>query len=238
MWAWQGRADGVRIGVSDRHGGVSTGVYASLNLGLHVGDDESAVLENRRRLAASWDVSPAAVVVMDQCHGAEVATVSAAGDPPPVVDGLVTTTPGLMLVAMVADCVPVMLADPARGVVAVAHAGRPGMMKGVVAEVISRMRDAGAREVQAWVGPSVCARCYEVPAALRAEAAAITPEAAAVTWTGTAAIDVPGAVVSQLARHTDHLTWIPGCTRECPDLFSYRRDGRTGRFAGAVMIEP
>ncbi len=112
------------------------------------------------------------------------------------------------------------------------------MMKGIVGEVVSRMKSLGAQELRAWVGPAVCSRCYEVPAELRAAAAQITAEAAAVTWSGTPAIDVPGAVVSQLARHTSEVTWIPGCTRESPDLFSYRRDGRTGRFAGAVMIEP
>ncbi len=237
MWAWQQRANGIRCGVTDRVGGVSVGDFGSLNLGLHVGDDAGAVLENRRRVAASWDVPPQRLALMDQCHGAEVAIADGRATQAPAVDGLVSTTPGVMLVAMVADCVPVMLADPAARVVGVAHAGRPGMMKGVVTEVISLMRSEGAREIHAWVGPSVCGRCYEVPAELRDEAAAVTPEAATVTWAGTPAIDVPAAVVAQLAGAVSELTWLPGCTRERADLFSHRRDGRTGRFAGVVMIE-
>ena len=90
------------------------------------------------------------------------------------------------------------------------------------------------------MGPSVCPRCYEVPEHLRDEAAALTPAAAAVSWTGTPAIDVASGVVQQLADSDLEvsLRWLPGCTRERDDLYSYRRDGTTGRLAGVVRLLP
>lgn len=111
------------------------------------------------------------------------------------------------------------------------------MVNGVVPQTLSIMRELGAADIRAWVGPAVCARCYEVPEALRDDAAAVVAEAASRSWAGTPAIDVPAAVVSQLAREDVHVTWTAGCTRESPDLFSYRRDGVTGRFAGLIALE-
>jgi copper oxidase (laccase) domain-containing protein len=83
----------------------------------------------------------------------------------------------------------------------------------------------------------VCGRCYEVPAQLRAEAAAVAPESATVSWTGTPAIDVAAGVVAQLSAAEVRVTWLPGCAREDRNLYSYRRDGRTGRFAGVVVLD-
>ena len=105
---------------------------------------------------------------------------------------------------------------------------------------LQTLGELGARRLEAVVGPSVCPRCYEVPAQLRDEAAALTPAAAAVSWTGTPAIDVASAVVQQLADSDLEvsLRWLPGCTRERDDLYSYRRDGTTGRFAGVVRLLP
>ena len=98
------------------------------------------------------------------------------------------------------------------------------------------MQDLGAMRISAVVGPSVCGRCYEVPFAMREEAAAVSPESRAVSWTGTPSIDVAAGVVAQLRAAGVHdVTWVKGCAREEPSLYSYRRDGTTGRFAGVIV---
>jgi YfiH family protein len=149
---------------------------------------------------------------------------------------MVTTQRGLGLAVLVADCTPVLLADPEAGVIGAVHAGRPGMTAGIIDRAVSAMRQEGAQRLVAAVGPSVCGRCYEVPEDMRAAAAAVTPEAATVSWTGTPAIDVAAAVVAQLRANDVAVHWVPGCTRESEALYSYRRDGRTGRFAGIVRL--
>ncbi len=229
VW-WHEESSGAVRMVTDRSGGVSTGAWAGLNLGLHVDDDPAAVAENRRRLGAEVGRP---LVYMDQCHGAEVAVVDDLPGTAPRCDALVTTADHLALAVLVADCVPVLLAGGG-GVVAAVHAGRPGMVAGVVPAAVAAMRELGAGEIDAVVGPSVCGRCYEVPAAMREAAAAVSPVSATVSWTGTPAIDVAAGVVDQLRREDVEVRWVPGCTRESPQLYSYRRDGTTGRFAGVV----
>jgi polyphenol oxidase len=237
VFYWRSHSGPVQWGFTDREGGVSTGPFGSLNLGGHVGDDPAAVEENRHRVARSVGVPRDHLLFMQQCHGREVVDVdgpwSAAG--PPSADGVVTARAGVALAVLVADCTPVLLADPAAGVVGAVHAGRPGMTAGIVDAAVLRMRDLGARDIHAVVGPSVCARCYEVPEEMRAAAAAIVPESSARSWTGTPAIDVATGVVAQLMANDVAVQWVPGCAREDPTLFSHRRDGRTGRFAGVVV---
>lgn len=226
-----------RFALTHRFGGVSTGAYAELNLGGNVGDDQAAVEENRGRLAAHVGLPVERVLYVDQVHGNAVAV---AGGPWPAqaprADALVTRVPDLALAVLVADCVPVMLGDRHAGVVGVAHAGRPGLVAGVVPAVVGAMRDLGARSIEAWVGPSVCGRCYEVPAAMREDASAAVPEARATTRNGTPAVDVAAGVEAQLRRAGVATTRWPGCTLEEPSLFSYRRDRRTGRFAGLAWL--
>jgi YfiH family protein len=151
----------------------------------------------------------------------------------------VTTSTDLALAVLVADCTPVLMVDRTAGVAAAVHAGRPGMLQGVVGRAIDAMSDLGARSISAVVGPSVCGRCYEVPEAMRAQAAAISPVAAAISWEGTPSIDVAAGVVDQLKARSVAVQWVQGCSRESEGLFSYRRRHRTGRFAGVVrMLEP
>lgn len=236
MFFWRNDVGGLRRAFTDRSGGVSQGTYAGLNLGGHVGDSWAAVRENRIRVASEMAVDVERLVFMDQCHGAEVAVVTGKPEGPLVVDGVVTAEPDLALAVLVADCTPILLSDLHAGVIGAVHAGRPGMTKGIVAQAISAMRDLGATQVSAVVGPSVCGRCYEVPLDMREDAAAVSPESRAVTWTGTPAIDVAAGVVAQLrAAGVDDVTWVPGCAREDETLFSYRRDGTTGRFAGVIV---
>lgn len=243
MWWWQDTVPGERTnilaGFTDNVGGVSRGSFATLNLGGHVGDDPQDVERNRQLLADDLEVQRDHLVLMHQVHGADIDVVDGPrSGPVPPADGVVTGAAGLALVVMVADCTPVLLYDAAAGVVGAVHAGRPGMQARIVDNAVARMRDKGARAIRAIVGPSVCGRCYEVPGQMRDAAAAVSPESAAVTWTGTPAIDVASGVVAQLAQNDVPVTWVPGCTREQDRLFSYRKDKRAGRFAGVVLMRP
>lgn len=234
--------DGVGAAFTGRPGGVSTAPYDSLNLGGAVGDDPAAVTANRRRAAAALGVDPARTVWMRQVHGADVAFVTApadAGDHGPV-DAIVTTVPGLALAVLVADCAPVLLADPAAGVAGAAHSGRPGTAAGVVPALVKAMCERGAdpARIRAAIGPAACGGCYEVPAEMRDEVAAVVPAAHATTAKGTPGLDIRAGIAAQLAASgVDDVRVDPRCTIETPGLFSYRRDGRTGRFAGFVWLE-
>jgi copper oxidase (laccase) domain-containing protein len=138
---------------------------------------------------------------------------------------------------MVADCVPVVLVGAEAGggpVLGVVHAGRPGVASGVVPAAVARMRDLGAEGINAWIGPSVCGRCYEVPSAMRAEVGALVPATWCETSQGTPGLDLPAGVRQQLEADGVPVAYSGGCTLEDDRLFSYRRNPRTGRFAGLV----
>ena len=112
------------------------------------------------------------------------------------------------------------------------------MAAGVVPTTLAAMREAGADRIHAVIGPSVCPRCYEVSAELRAEVAAIEPTAASVSVSGTPALDVAGAVAEQLSRESVIIDQFSRtCTKESEDLFSYRRQSTTGRFAGIIWLQ-
>ena len=242
MLGWDDRHGAARLAFTDRHGGVSAPPYDALNLGGHVGDDPVAVEANRDRVAAAVGVPRERLVFMTQVHGAGVAVVDGgrpAGEPLPEVDALVTAQPGLALAVLVADCAPVLLADPAAGVVAAAHAGRTGMAVGVVHTTLDAMESLGARaeRVVARVGPTVCGYCYEVPDELRASVAAAVPAGFGVTRRATPSVDVPSGVLSQLADRGVDAQWVGPCTLESADHFSFRRNRVTGRSAGVVVVD-
>ncbi|MEU3826585.1 peptidoglycan editing factor PgeF [Streptomyces sp. NPDC029080] len=233
---------GAHFAFTDRWGGVSAAPYEELNLGGAVGDDPDAVRTNRELAAKTLGLDPARVVWMNQVHGSDVAEV----DGPwttrvvPEVDGLVTATRDLALAVLTADCVPVLLADPVAGVVAAAHAGRPGMVQGIVPAAVDAMKSLGAdpARIVARTGPAVCGRCYEVPETMRAEVAAVEPAAYAETSWGTPAVDVSAGVHAQLDRlGVCDRAQSPVCTLESDDHFSYRRDRATGRLAGYVWLD-
>jgi polyphenol oxidase len=176
-----------------------------------------------------------------QVHGDEVLTVEAPAPAPqddaPAADALVTTTRGTGLMIRVADCVPVLLADPEAGVVGAVHAGRAGLVLGIVDRAVERLRDAGATRLVAWVGPHVCGGCYEVPQEMRAEVSALVPAAYAETTWGTPALDIGAGVRAQLAAAGVEVVDVGGCTREDPRLHSHRRDGAAaGRLAALVWM--
>lgn len=233
---------GAHFAFTDRWGGVSAAPYEELNLGGAVGDDPRAVGANRERAAESLGLDPGDVVWMNQVHGTDVAVVDGPwGDGPvPEVDAIVTTRRGLALAVLTADCVPVLLADPVAGIAAAAHAGRPGMVAGVVPAAVAAMTRLGAdpARIVARTGPTVCGRCYEVPEEMRADVAAVEPAAYTETSWGTPAVDVAAGVHAQLARlGVRDRERSPVCTRESPDHFSYRRDRTTGRLAGYVWLD-
>ena len=153
-------ASGCRFVVTDRHGGVSTAPFGTLNLGGHVGDDADAVRRNRGLVAEALGVEADHLIFADQVHGDQVVHVDGPWTGrPPSCDAIVTTRADLALAVLVADCVPVLLAAPDEGVIGVAHAGRAGMAAaGIALRLVDAMRDLGARTILGRVGPSVCAR--------------------------------------------------------------------------------
>ncbi|WP_328882244.1 peptidoglycan editing factor PgeF [Streptomyces sp. NBC_00299] len=242
MIAQRDIVSGAHFAFTDRWGGVSAAPYEELNLGGAVGDDTDAVLTNRDLAAKSLGLDPGRVVWMNQVHGTDVAVADGPwrDRPVPDVDAVVTAQRGLALAVLTADCVPVLLADPVAGIVAAAHAGRPGMIAGIVPAALRAMTDLGAEpsRIVARTGPAVCGRCYEVPEAMRAEVAAGEPTAYAETSWGTPAVDVAAGVHAQLARlGVRDREQSPVCTLESEDHFSYRRDRTTGRLAGYVWLD-
>lgn len=228
--------------LTTRAGGASRAPYDSFNLGQGIGDDPEAVAANRRRLARGIGLTPERLAWMRQVHGTTVAVV----DTPrphalPDTDALVTRTPRLALVALTADCVPVLLADPEARVVAIAHAGRVGAAAGVLPATLGAMRDQGAdvERVEVLLGPAICGGCYEVPPAMQAEVEARLPGSASRTRHGTAGLDLRAGLYRQLAdAGVARIGVDPRCTAEDRELYSFRRDGRTGRLAAVTWIDP
>lgn len=237
MYSFRAAEGPVDLAFTDRYGGVSGAPFDALNLALEGDDDPSARAENLRLLVD--DFAPGARVAdLHQVHGAGVLFVAdAQTGPPPDADALVTNQPDLVLLVRAADCVPVLLADPQAGVIGAAHCGRPGLLAGVVPAVVERMRELGATEITAWAGPHVCGACYEVPPEMQAEVAAREPASLATTSWGTPALDIGAGVRAQLERAGTRVVDAGRCTRESPDLYSYRRDGRqAGRLAGVIRL--
>lgn len=210
----------VGVAFTTRVGGVSRGPFESLNLSLAVGDDEEAVTENRRRVAAAAAFPTERAALLKQVHGCDVieAPAGASG----VLgsgDGLVTSESGVVLGVLTADCVPVLLAGP-KGVGA-AHAGWRGLVAGVVERTVERM---GGAE-RAWIGPSIRACCYEVgPEVIEAFRRRTLPVS------GEGNVDPP-VVAAEILRRlgVPHVEMVPSCTSSDASFFSHRRDGVTGR---------
>lgn len=230
---------GVDWAVTDRFDGVSTGSHSTFNLGAGVRDRPEAVARNREILAAQFGLESSSLRFMRQVHGCHVEVVDAdrpAGQAEDACDAVITNRSDIALAVLVADCTPVLLLDRQAGWVGAVHAGRAGMTDAVVVRTVHRLRERGAGNLEAVVGPSICGRCYEVPGSMRDDATHAYRAAYAVSWSGTPAIDVAGAVVEQLASEHVAVRWLAGCTRESTDLYSHRGDPHAGRFAAVVRL--
>ncbi|QGZ94174.1 peptidoglycan editing factor PgeF [Terricaulis silvestris] len=154
---------GVRHGFFGREGGVSRGIYASLNAGTGSDDDVVAVADNRALIAQAMGVEPTHLIGVHQVHSPNAAFVDApwTGERPQA-DALVTTVRGLAISVLTADCTPVLLADADTGVIGAAHAGWKGALGGVLESAVALMREHGATRIAAAIGPCIHQRSYEV----------------------------------------------------------------------------
>ena len=226
-------------------GGVSEPPYDCFNLATHVGDDAAAVAANRAELGdALRGLGVRRMIWMSQVHGSQVAVVDSGDYPSDAAtivvqdtDGLVTAERGVGLVVLVADCVPIVLRDEAAGVVGVVHAGRRGAMAAIATRAVESMAAVGARDISAHLGPSICGACYEVPEEMRDEVDAAVPGSACTTRAGKPGLDLATGVTHQLELLGASVTRDPRCTMESEQLFSYRRDGATGRFAAVAWLD-
>ncbi|WP_323961489.1 polyphenol oxidase family protein [Arthrobacter sp. JZ12] len=235
MFFWTSTvAPGVRVAFTDRTAG---------NLATRVGDHPEAVALHRRTLETALGVAPGSLRFMKQIHST---TVADAGDGTPEADALVSSDGSLPLAVMVADCVPVILVGQkgnGEPVTAAVHAGRLGVQGNIVARTVTRMREAGAVSLSAWVGPSICGRCYEVPADMREQVVREVPAAYGTTSWGAPSLDLPAGVRSQLEDAGVEVGSIAEgndlCSLENERLFSHRAvpQGRPeGRMAGLVWF--
>ena len=241
--------------VTTRAGGVSVGPYESLNLALHVGDEETAVLENRHRAVGALDAGIDDLVVASQVHGTHVAVVGADErgrgsrsllDAIAKTDALVTTEPGLVLAVLVADCAPIVLFDPDARVLGCTHAGWRGALGGVIEAAIGSMSALGAEpdRLLAGIGPAISGERYEVGADVATAAANHLGEANAFVRPGRPEhwwFDLQGAVHAILLRAgvRDQRIAIASIDTGPPGpFFSARAEGSCGRFALLARIRP
>jgi polyphenol oxidase len=230
--------DGVQHCFFTRRGGVSAGLYSSLNCGYGSGDAPENVRENRRRAAASFALGEADLLTVHQIHSTEVLTVGAdrwASPGAPKADALVTDRPGIMLGVMAADCAPVLLADAEAGVIGAAHAGWKGALGGVVQAAIEAMERLGARRARtvAAIGPCIGPRSYEVgpefPAPFLAQDEANSAFFRTAARTGHFMFDLPGYLGRRIAAAGVSVTATGHDTLAGKeDFFSYRRNTLDG----------
>jgi YfiH family protein len=172
---------------------------------------------------------------MNQVHGSRIMIVESVTDDEPTADALVTGIPGVTLAVMVADCIPLLLTSPES--VAAVHVGRRGLVNEIAIKTIELMREMGANDISATIGPAICGSCYEVSQEIFNEVVTQFPRAASETSIGTPALDLPQALIAALERAGVSKVSNQGiCTAESSELFSYRRDGLTGRQAGLVSL--
>jgi len=230
--------DGVRHGFFTRQGGVSSGVYASLNCGPGSRDDAANVTENRARVADILGAEPSRLITVFQKHSADAVVT----DKPwkegkiPEADAIVTAKPGLAIGVLTADCAPVLFCDGAAGVIGAAHAGWRGALSGIVEATVEAMRKLGARpeHITAVIGPTISQDAYEVGADFVERFLADEPESAAFFITdegsGEPHFDLPAYVGERLARAgVGSIADLGFCTYcEETRLFSYRRSQHHG----------
>ena len=234
----------VTHGIFTRQGGVSVAPWASLNLSRSTGDSLEAVTENNRRLLNALGLVQGQTVSAWLSHGCQVALVGLqhSGTALQETDAMVSATPGLALSMRFADCVPVLFHDARRGVMAIAHAGWPGIVVGILGATVRAMRDGfGSRPPDVWagIGPAIRAECYQFGPDLAQRVAAACPAGAPILVPrpeGTLYLDLIAAVKSQLdAAGVEKIEDSGICTAcHTDEWFSHRREKKTGRF-GVVL---
>ena len=242
---------GLRHAFFTRAGGVSEGLYASLNGGLGSNDAPERVAENRARMAGQLGVAPERLVSLYQVHSAEVVTVEAPFAERPRADAMVTRVPGLALGIATADCGPILFADPVNGVVGAAHAGWKGALTGVIGATVSAMEGLGAERARivAVLGPTIAQPAYEVGpdfvARFRAEAPGMERFLGAGAREGHAQFDLPGFILARLEEAgIGEAAALHLCTYADPERFySFRRTTHRGepdygRLISAIALLP
>ncbi|GAB3846425.1 polyphenol oxidase family protein [Nesterenkonia populi] len=250
LW-WKGDHDGVRLGFTSAAAG---------NLGAHVGDAAEAE-QNRARLASqllspanpspaeksapdsAWDKSAvqgqregSGFRFLHQVHSTEVLDAGEVRDEVPTADAWVSAGGAAPLGVLVADCLPVLFVGTgaAGPVTAAAHAGREGLLSGVLERTVEALQARGAEEIHAWIGPAACGACYEVPQAMVDEVAAARPALVSTTSWGTPALNLRAEAAAVLRTHGAEVHDVGGCTMEDPQLFSHRRTQQQGAPAGRI----
>jgi polyphenol oxidase len=233
-----GAIDGLRHGFFTRQGGVSGGIYASLNCGPSSRDDTANVAENRARVAEILGVKPDRLLSLSQQHSAEAVTVKKPWDgaKTPEADAMVTSTPGLALGVLTADCAPVLFADGEAGVIGAAHAGWRGALSGIVEATVKAMEKLGAtpERITAVIGPTISQKAYEVGSQYLEQFLAEEPGSGPFFVTDEASgephFDLPGYVGERLARAGVGQIADLGLCTYCEEtrLFSYRRSQHHG----------
>lgn len=239
-----------------RHGGIGVGPYGSLNMALHVGDEPATVLANRKIACAALGINPAHLVAAVQVHGHRVQVVgeehkgSGAMDYStaiPDTDALITSVPGVPLSSYYADCVPILLLDPVKVVVGLAHAGWRGTVQRIAGETVKKMSQvfgSDPGDILAGIGPSIGPCCYEVDLPVQqavSQAFSRWQELLKPTKPGYWLLDLWAAnrrALLDAGIREQHITVARLCTSCRTDLFfSYRTNGQTGRMASLIMIK-
>jgi YfiH family protein len=241
---------GIRHGFFGRRGGVSTGIYASLNAGAGSRDDPASIAENRARIASAMGVAQDHLLSLYQIHSARAVRVDEVWDKRPEADAHVTTTPGIALTALAADCAPVLMADPEARVIGAAHAGWKGALGGVLEAAFAEMIKAGARaeRIVTAIGPCIHAASYEVGPEFRDTFIKGDPTSDRFFTVGAGDrlhFDLPGFCAGRLQRigvSTVEVIPTDTCALEA-EFFSNRRAFRTGeadfgRNCAAIALAP
>ncbi|MFO1185148.1 MAG: peptidoglycan editing factor PgeF [Bauldia sp.] len=244
-------AAGIRHGFFTREGGVSGGIYASLNCGLGSKDSRANVLANRARVAEALCISPSALVTPYQVHGATAIVLSAAPAEGrrPEADALVTSEPGLAIGVGTADCGPILFADRVAGVIGVAHAGWRGALAGILESTVAAMVTLGASAagIHAVLGPTISQRSYEVGDDFKQRFLAAEPNSQELFVPagrpGHALFDLPGFIGTRLAQlKLGSVADLSLCTYRDPErFFSFRRathqsEPDYGRMLAAIAL--
>lgn len=230
--------------ITDRYGGVSEKPFDTCNLALHVGDKVEDVLDNRIRVSEKYDFSIKNLIFMDQVHGNHVVLIEHAMENRIAdCDALITKETKIPLMVMVADCIPILFFDPHKKVIAVAHAGRNGTFLRIAQKTAKKMHTKyGCRfkDIIVCMGPSIYSCCYEVGKDLADICDKSFGEGFIMIRDEKYYLDLQALNHAQLLEMgigEENIEISTECTACNEDYFSYRREGKTGRFAGFIMIK-